>query len=90
MSVAVAPVLPTTQPDVQQSLFNVGHELAYTELDRKLDRALCKQYFQIWLRFQGTPELHEQPLTFAQFEAAADRLGAVGQAADFGDHERVC
>ena len=68
MSIAVAP-RATADVEIPAEL-----ETAYTELDRELDRALCKQYLQIWLRHQGTPALDEQPLTFAMFEAAADRL----------------
>lgn len=68
MTATLAPAAPVLDTELDSQVPE------YTELDRELDRALCQQFFQIWLRHQGTPAMDEQPLTFAMFEAAADRL----------------
>lgn len=68
MSVATQPVL--FEPETLEIS-------TYNETDRAADRHLCQRYFRAWTTSFGgldaAPAGHHE-ITFADFEAAADRL----------------
>lgn len=59
------------------ALFDLDTELAdlLAETAREADRELCKRYLGKWADTYGSGEQTE-PVTFAEFRAAAERLSA--------------
>lgn len=59
----------------QPALFDVDQMLLTAELEKELDRALCRRYFAGWTRSGSLrTDIVVDGITFDQFQAAADRL----------------
>lgn len=66
-----------TAAAVQEALFEIEDIQATAELERDMDRALCKKYFRGWIRAGAlSTETVVDGITFADFQAAGDRLAA--------------
>ncbi|PZT93022.1 MAG: hypothetical protein DI630_27740 [Gordonia sp. (in: high G+C Gram-positive bacteria)] len=66
-----------TAAAVQEALFEIEDIQATAELERDMDRALCKKYFAGWIAAgQLSTTTIVDGITFEDFRAAGDRLAA--------------